>query len=97
MIIMRIKRQLALIVMIVIIITVPSTAQTIDVTFDDIKVFVNGEKIDKETLLFNGTTYMPIRAVAEAIGLNVDYDDETKSAYISESLDIEKYKKFLTI
>lgn len=33
-------------------------------------------------LTYKGRTYLPLRAVAEAVGLPVDYDDATKTAYL---------------
>lgn len=41
---------------------------------------VNGEPVD--VLAYNGTTYLPIRAVGNALGLAVQYDAATQSAYL---------------
>lgn len=56
--------------------------QTISVQPNLINVIVNGEKLNVDNFLYNGTTYLPIRAVSEALGHNVDYDGETNTAYI---------------
>lgn len=44
---------------------------------------VNGQNIDNETLLYNGTTYLPIRAIGEAIGAEVNYDAKTYTATLT--------------
>lgn len=59
-----------------------STEQTIKAIFGKVKLFVDGTPIQQETLLYNGTTYVPLRSAAEALGKNVNYDAETNSAYI---------------
>ncbi len=42
-----------------------------------VKVFVNGKKLtfDSEPFIENGRTMVPVRAIAEALGLEVDYKD----------------------
>lgn len=57
-----------------------------------IKILVNGEEFkpkdvngnDVMTFTYNGTTYAPLRALAEAYGLEVGYDAEKKMATVSE-------------
>lgn len=59
--------------------------QWIDASYDNIKLYVNGSKVDtssNEPFIYNGSTYLPVRAVAEALGQNVDWDGNTKSVYI---------------
>ncbi len=58
------------------------TGKTIDAVFGLVKLVVNGKPVDKETLAYNGTTYVPLRAAAEIFGLEVNYDDKTKTAYL---------------
>lgn len=55
-----------------------------------IKILVNGEEFkpkdingkDVMTFTYNGTTYAPLRALAEAYGLEVGYDAEKKMATV---------------
>jgi hypothetical protein len=61
-----------------------SSEQTITAVFGKVKLFVNGAQVNSETLLYNGTTYVPLRAAAEALGKDVSYDAETSSAYIGD-------------
>jgi len=43
---------------------------------------VNGNEV--EVLLYNGTTYLPVRAIGEAYGKEIYWDDSTKSVYIGK-------------
>ncbi|MDR1616731.1 MAG: copper amine oxidase N-terminal domain-containing protein [Syntrophomonadaceae bacterium] len=64
--------------------------KTLSVTYDDITVYVNNEEIALkdasgnavEPFISDGTTYLPLRAVAEALGLTVSWDGATRSVYV---------------
>lgn len=56
----------------------------IDVLKNDINVVVNGENITADNFLYQDTTYLPLRAVSEALGANVEYDEAANTAYIEE-------------
>ena len=43
---------------------------------------VNGKEVD--VFAYNGTTYVPIRAISEAFGMDVDYDAATQTAIVNE-------------
>lgn len=43
----------------------------------------NGEIIDP--FISEGTTYLPVRAVAEAVGYNVEWDDENKTVILDKN------------
>lgn len=49
--------------------------EKIDVVRNKITVIVKGEEIKVDNFLYNNTTYIPIRAVSEAMGLTVEYED----------------------
>ena len=70
----------------VLLISVPAIAssvmENIEVARNTIKVTVDGKKLDADNFIYNGTTYVPIRAVAESIGLGVEYDEENHVAKI---------------
>ena len=44
-----------------------SIFQSIDVVLDSVQVQVNGEKLDANTILYNGSTYLPMRKVAKLL------------------------------
>jgi len=36
-------------------------------------VKLNGQKLDKDSIIVDGSSYAPVRAIGEALGLNVDF------------------------
>ncbi|MBQ7718140.1 MAG: NPCBM/NEW2 domain-containing protein [Clostridia bacterium] len=60
-------------------------SEWIEIFYSDIKLNVNGIRVNtsnNEPFIYNGTTYLPVRAVAEALGQNVDWDGNTKTVSI---------------
>ncbi|MDR1246227.1 MAG: copper amine oxidase N-terminal domain-containing protein [Clostridiales Family XIII bacterium] len=59
-------------------------------SFASIRIFIDGKQIDPrdangasvEPFTVNGTTYLPVRAIAEALGMDVNWDNSAKSVYI---------------
>ena len=67
--------------------------EKIEVLYNDIKLVVDGKPVafgkdaagkQIEPFIYNGTTYLPVRAVGEALGKRVDWDGESKTVYIGE-------------
>ena len=60
--------------------------EAIDVVYNNIKLEVNGIKTTMpkgvEPFIYNGTTYLPVRAVAEALGEKVEYDKNKATVYV---------------
>lgn len=67
----------------------------ISVLKNDITVVVNGEKVTADNFLYNDTTYLPLRAVSEALNQPVDYDEATNTAFIGERKDNETVSKYV--
>ena len=73
--------------------------ETIEVNYKDIKIYIDGYKINPkdangktvEAFIYNGTTYLPVRAVGEAFGKNVVWDSKTTSVYVGERNNIVQY------
>ena len=63
--------------------------ENIPVLRNDIKVIVNGEEITADNFLYNDTTYLPLRAIGEALDKDVQYDEQTNTAIINEKGDSE--------
>ncbi len=69
-----------------------ATVKTIEANYMDIKLVVDGVPItpkdangkEVEPFAFEGTTYLPVRAVGEALGKDVKWDGETKTVYVGE-------------
>ena len=57
----------------------------IPVSYNNIKVIVDGKQLttNKEPFTYEGTTYLPIRAVAEAVGKDVSWDGKTQTVTLS--------------
>ena len=61
-----------------------SVKKSIDVIFNNINITVNGEVVEADNILYEGTTYVPLKRVAEIFGKKVDYDSATKTAGIND-------------
>jgi hypothetical protein len=69
---------------------IEATLNSINITIDSKKVASIGEsytlsngKTTATSIVFNNTTYVPIRKVAEILGLNVGWDEGTSTASIN--------------
>jgi hypothetical protein len=66
-----------------VLIKVPTAENSIRVSYNDIKIYVNGTAFEPqdaigrtvEPFIYNGTTYVPLRAVSKAFGMDVSYTD----------------------
>lgn len=71
--------------------------QTVAVDYSNIKVTLNGQAVDLvdangtpvEPFAINGTTYLPVRAVASTLGLDVGWDPLTSTVILSSSKQVE--------
>lgn len=67
--------------------------RTITVQYDNIKLVIDGVEITPkdadgltvEPFIYNGTTYLPVRAVGNAIGKQVTWDGESKTVYLGDA------------
>ncbi len=61
------------------------------VSYSDIRINVNGTTFTPtdvtgqtvEPFIYSGTTYLPVRAVADAVGYNVAWDQSSKTVYLT--------------
>jgi hypothetical protein len=68
--------------------------EELPVVYNNIKLVINGKEVTPkdvngnvvEPFIAEGTTYLPVRAVANALGESVDWDQETSTVYIGEKL-----------
>ena len=69
-----------------------SGTKTIEISYQDIKLVVDGVQANLkdgmgnsvEPFIYNGTTYLPVRAAGEALGKEVTWDGNTKTVYIGK-------------
>ena len=50
---------------------------------NDVRVYVNGTRVNEDVILSDNRTYIPLRAVSEALGAEVEWDDASRSAFIT--------------
>lgn len=65
------------------------TKETIEVMFNAVNLTVNRQKVDADTIVYNGTTYVPLRAAAEMLGKEVGWDQKTQTASINDKINTE--------
>ncbi len=69
-----------------------SVTKAINATYKNIKLVIDGETFTPkdpngnivEPFIYNGTTYLPIRAIGEAFGKQVNWDGTVNTVYIGE-------------
>ncbi len=72
--------------------------QTISIEYNDIKVTLDGKPVELkdatgktvEPFTYNGTTYLPVRAVADLLGVSVKWVEETKDVTNEETNEVTK-------
>ncbi len=66
-------------------------SETAELFYNNIKISLNGQEITPkdangnyvEPFIINGTTYLPVRAVANALGINVNWEESTNTVLLS--------------
>lgn len=67
--------------------------EAIEVSYNNIKLIVDSKPVkfgkdsagkEIEPFIYNGTTYLPVRTVGEAIGKKVNWDGATQTVYLGE-------------
>jgi hypothetical protein len=58
--------------------------RTITVIYNSVNLRVNGTLIKADNILYNGTTYVPLRAVADALNKDVGWEQSTMTASIND-------------
>ena len=69
-----------------------SLSQTVDIVYRNIKITLDGKEITPkdvdgnivEPFVINGTTYLPVRAIANALGLPVGWDEPTSTVKLGD-------------
>lgn len=65
-------------------------SQNIAVEFNSVNLNVNGKAVNADNILYNGTTYVPLRATAEMLGCEVGWEESTSTAKITQYDDNEQ-------
>ncbi len=77
-----------------------SISKTVTAVYNNIKIVIDGKEITPkdangttvEPFIIDGTTYLPVRAVSEALGKEVSWDGNTNTVYIGEKPAKEFYE-----
>ncbi|NLK20607.1 MAG: copper amine oxidase [Epulopiscium sp.] len=58
--------------------------QSIKVVFSNMPIYIEGQKaqIKEKPMIYEGTTYLPMRSIAKALGKEVRYEADSRSIYI---------------
>ena len=67
-------------------------SETVELFYNNIKIYIDGREVVPkdangnvvEPFIYNGTTYLPVRAVSNAFGKDVEWDGTTQSVYIGK-------------
>lgn len=70
-----------------------SIKQKIEVVFNSVNLTVNGQKVVTDNISYNGTTYVPLRRVAEILGKEVGWDANSNTASINDKGFVTESKK----
>ena len=75
--------------------SVTASSNTInkEITYRDVKITLNGEALvpkdangnPTEPFIMDNSTYLPVRAIAEALGLEVGWDGETSTVILTDT------------
>jgi hypothetical protein len=76
--------------------TLTKGGSVVAMTMGDAYFTVNGEQITPEVpqQIINSRFMLPLRAVSEAVGANVEWDSETKTAVITTGLKVVEIQNF---
>ena len=95
---LKTKKSRIILVLLALVITLSVTvfakqiSETAEIFYNNIKIYINGAEIVPkdangniaEPFTLNGTTYLPVRAISNALGQDVEWDGATQSIYIGK-------------
>lgn len=71
--------------------------QTIEAFYNNIKISIDGNVVELkdatgnliDPFIYNGTTYLPVRAIAEALGMEVKYNETTNTVELTKIKEVK--------
>lgn len=89
------KKKFVLFVLVFVLLTIFGYANlpTIEATISDVSIELNGSILELKDvngemvkpLIVNGTTYLPVRAIGQNLGLDVDWNGKTKTVVLTSN------------
>ncbi|QSX04775.1 hypothetical protein JYG23_08645 [Sedimentibacter sp. zth1] len=55
---------------------------------DEVQKLVDVNGVTKDPIMYNGTTYVPVRSIGDIVGLDVDWDKETRTVLLDEKITV---------
>jgi S1-C subfamily serine protease len=86
------KRFSKILAVLLILSVIPVSAATYQLVTAYYPINVNGQKIAVTPLNLNGTTYLPLRSISEAVGVPIAWDNTKKSVEIN-TVDLDRLKE----
>jgi serine protease Do len=86
------KRLSKILAVLLILSVIPVSAATYTLVTANYPILVNGQKIAVQPLNLNGTTYLPLRSISEAVGVPIEWDGTKKSVEIT-TVDLDRLKE----
>lgn len=84
------KRRIILLTALCILLSVPAYGATYNLISASYDINVNGQKLAVQPLNLNGTTYLPLRSISEAVGVPIEWDGDSVEI---NTVDMEELKK----
>lgn len=75
------KNKMFFAIILSLIIPVPAQADS------GVNIFVNNTPLNSSGFIMNDTTYIPLRAVSEALGAQVEWNGDTRSVHVNSDED----------
>ncbi len=87
------KKKLILMVLTIVVLSVVGYAATVQASVTDVKIMLDGKVLsltdvnnnEVKPLIVDGTTYLPVRAIGENLGLEVDWNGETRTVILKSN------------
>lgn len=86
------KIRYKLLIVLIILSSATAYGASYTLTSANYPINVNGQKLAVEPLNMNGTTYLPLRSISEAVGVPIAWDNAKRSVEIN-TVDVEKLKQ----
>jgi hypothetical protein len=83
---MRISRIILVVILIVVLTgsTVMAAGAVLSAQLSDIKLYLNNNKINKDIIVVDGSSYLPLRAISDALGLKIDWNSDERAIYLTQ-------------
>ena len=63
-----------------------SRTKVIEISDEQVPIYFDGKKVETPSFLYEGRTYIPLRAYAESADMQVDWEEETRSVHVQSNV-----------